>query len=147
MKGELHTVVKRPIEEVFDFLVDIRNEAAWNPRLRKIDKTSDGGIDAGTTFQGTYQGLGALHTRLTEFERPTRFSFRSTGARMNIAGTFILTRVDGDTRVDLRADFEPRGLFKLLAPLMRPVLNRQNAAAAIRLKRALEEGTARAAGR
>ena len=138
MRGELHTVVDRPIGEVFDFLADIRNEAAWNPRVVRLTKTSEGPIGAGTTFEGAYQGLGTLHTRLVDFERPTRLSFRSTGPRMGIAGTFALTAGAGGTRIDLIADLVPRSLFKLLAPLMRPVLARQNAAAADRLKRALE---------
>lgn len=135
MKGELNTVVDRPVEEVFDFLADIRNETAWNPRVVRIDKTSDGPIGAGTTFHGLYQGLGALHT----VARPTRLSFHSTGPRMGITGTFVLTAGEGGTRIALRADLEPRGFFKLLAPLMRPMLARQNAAAAVRLQRALEE--------
>ena len=145
MKGELSTVVDRPIEEVFDFLVDIRNETAWNPRVVRLTKTSDGPIGAGTTFEGVYQGLGTLRTQLVDFERPARCSFRSTGPRMGITGTFTLTSGAGGTRIDLTADLEPQGLFRLMIPLMRPVLARQNAAAAVRLKRALEGGRDRPA--
>ncbi len=138
MQGELSTVVDRPVADVFDFLADIRNEAAWNPRVVRIEKTSDGPVGAGTTFRGVYRGLGRLDTQLTAFERPARFSFRSSGPRMGITGTFLLTASAGRTRIALRAELAPRGLFKLLAPLMGPVLTRQNAAAAVRLQRALE---------
>ena len=127
MKGELHIVVNRPIEEVFNFLADIRNETAWNPRVVRLEKTSDGPIGVGTSFEGVYQGLGTLRTQLVAVERPARFSFRSTGPRMGLAGTFVLN-----------ADLTPRGPFRLLVPLMRPVLARQNASAAARLKAALE---------
>ena len=125
MKGELKCVVSRPVEEVFDFLADIRNEAAWNPRVVRIDKTSDGPISAGTTFQGQYKGIGPLHTELVEYERPRRLSFRSSGPRMRIAGTFILSAVPGESNVALNADLEPQGPFRLLAPLMAPLIKRQ----------------------
>jgi uncharacterized protein YndB with AHSA1/START domain len=138
MKGELHTVVARPVEEVFDFLADIRNETRWNPRVIRIDQTSSGPIGVGATFEGRYQGLGTLQTHLVEYERPTRLSFRSTGPRMGISGTFILAPIGTGTSIALRANLEPRGVFKLLAPLMGPVIQRQNRAAAFRLKQALE---------
>jgi carbon monoxide dehydrogenase subunit G len=138
MKGEMKCVVNRPIEEVFDFLADIRNEAAWNPRVVRIDKTSDGSIGAGTTFYGLYKGIGALRTELVEYEQPERLTFRSSGPRMLIAGQFALSAVQGRSSVTLNADLKPQGLFRLLAPLMAPVIKRQNAAAAIRLKQALD---------
>lgn len=138
MKGELRTVVNRPLEEVFDFLADIRNETAWNPRVVMIEKTSEGPIGSGTTFHGVYQGLGVLDTRLVDVERPTRFSFHSTGPRMGITGTFRLAAQGASTGIALDATFKPQGVFLLLAPLMSPLLARQNAAAGERLKQALE---------
>jgi hypothetical protein len=138
MKGRLHAVVRRPAEEVFDFLADIRNEAAWNPRIQRIEKTSSGPVGPGAAFEGQYQGLGALRTELVVYERPRRLSFRSLGPRMRLAGTFLLAPTAGGTEIALEASLEPRGLFALLAPLMGPVIQRQNAAAAVRLQRALD---------
>jgi hypothetical protein len=146
MKGELQTVVQRPVEEVFDFLADIRNETRWNPRIIRIDKTSPGPLGAGATFEGRYQGLGTLRTQLVEYERPTRLSFRSAGPRMRIAGTFMLSPVGNETSIALRANLEPQGIFKLLAPLMGPVIQRQNRAAAVRLKQALEASSGNGGG-
>ena len=138
MKGEMKCVVNRPVEEVFDFLADVRNEAAWNPRVVRIDKTSDGSIGTGTTFYGLYKGIGALRTELVAYERPERLSFRSSGPRMRIAGQFALSAVQGKSSVRLDADLKLQGLFKVLAPLMTSLIKRQNAAAAIRLEQALE---------
>jgi hypothetical protein len=45
--------------------------------------------------------------------------------------------------VVLVADLQPQGIFKLLEPLMAPVLKQQNAAAAARLKQALEDPSTR----
>jgi hypothetical protein len=140
MKGEMKCAVNRPVEEVFDFLADIRHEAAWNPRVVRIDKTSDGPIGAGTTFHGLYKGIGPLRTELVEYERPRRLSFRSGGPRMQITGTFVLSTVQGKSSVALNANLEPQGPFRFIALLMAPLIRRQNAAAATRLQEALEKG-------
>lgn len=140
MKGEMRCVVNRPVEEVFDFLADVRNEAAWNPRVVRIEKLSEGPIDTGTTFHGLYRGIGPLRTELVEYERPRRLSFRSRGPRMRIAGTFLLSVAREKSNVVLSADLEPQGPFRFIAPLMAPLIKRQNAAAAIRLERALQKG-------
>jgi polyketide cyclase/dehydrase/lipid transport protein len=140
MKGRLSCTVQRSPDEVFDFLADIRNERAWNPRVVRIDKTSSGPLAAGSRFRGRYKGLGLLDTELVEYDRPQRLGFRSTGPRMRIAGTFVLTETAGGTGIDLTADLEPQGVFRILAPLMAPVIRKQNEAAAVRLERALSQG-------
>jgi hypothetical protein len=40
MTGRLTCTVQRAPDDVFDFLADIRNERAWNPRVIRLDKTS-----------------------------------------------------------------------------------------------------------
>ncbi len=137
MQGGMRVRVARSPTETFEFLADIRNERAWNPRLVRIEKTSPGPVAAGTTFRGTYQGLGELETELVDYDPPRRLSFRSRGPRMAIHGAFALTPADGGTDVNLVATFEPRGVFRPLAPLMALVLRRQNEAAAHRLAQAL----------
>ena len=139
MQGELRVETTRALAEVFDFLADIRNEVAWNPRVVQLDKTSSGPIAAGTTFRGRYHGLGPLETELTAYERPGRLGFRSVGPRARLTGTFTLTPTQHGTSVVLVADLQPQGVFKLLEPLMAPMLKRQNAAAAARLQQALEQ--------
>ena len=42
------TLINRPIEEVFDFAVDSRNEFKWNPKVRAMTKLTDGPIGLGT---------------------------------------------------------------------------------------------------
>ena len=46
ISGEL--VINRPVEEVFDFIADERNEPRYNPRMLCADKLSPGPIGLGT---------------------------------------------------------------------------------------------------
>lgn len=48
ISGEL--VINRPVEEVFDFVADERNEPRYNPRMLRADKLSPGPIGLGTRF-------------------------------------------------------------------------------------------------
>jgi hypothetical protein len=61
---------------------------------------------------------------------------------MQIAGAFVLSPEAGRTSVALTADLQPRGVFRLVAPLMAPMIRRQNAAAAERLFQALSPAVA-----
>jgi len=36
--------IQRPIEEIFDFVADSRNEPGWLPGATRVDKTTDGPI-------------------------------------------------------------------------------------------------------
>jgi hypothetical protein len=47
--GEL--VINRPVDEVFDFVADERNEPRYNPRIRRAEKLSPGPIGGGTRFR------------------------------------------------------------------------------------------------
>ena len=138
MKGKLHCHVTRSAEDVFDFLADLRNESRWNPRVVAIEQATAGPVRVGTRFHGRYRGIGQLDTVLVECLRPSRIAFRSEGPRMEIEGAFMLTSTAGGTDVALEADLRPRGLISKIAPLMGPLVRRQNAAAAARLEAALE---------
>jgi hypothetical protein len=142
MKGKLSIEVPRSLEEVFDFLVDLRNERSWNPRILQIEKLTDGPMAAGTKFWGRYVGLGELTTELLLVERPRQFSFRSSGARMRIEGAFVVAKSNGGTRIELEAQLVPQSFFRLLAPLMAPIIHKQNQAAGERLKRVLTTAAA-----
>jgi hypothetical protein len=44
-------VINRPVEEVFDFVADQRNEPRYNPRMLRAEKISPGPIGLGTRFR------------------------------------------------------------------------------------------------
>ena len=56
MRIEAELEVARPVEEVFDYLADITNEAKWNPWANWVTKTGDGPVGPGAVFRGSYKG-------------------------------------------------------------------------------------------
>jgi hypothetical protein len=43
-------LIRRPVEQVFDFVADERNEPVYNPQMRSVEKTTSGPIGVGTLW-------------------------------------------------------------------------------------------------
>jgi carbon monoxide dehydrogenase subunit G len=122
---EKEVLVDRPAQEVFDFLADVRNEERWNPNVIAIESESDGPLLVGGMFEGLYRRGGRMRFELVEAVRPSRLVFRGGGRQMALVATLELERVGSATCVRMKAEMEPRGPLKLLAPLMRKPIERQ----------------------
>ena len=52
------TVIARPVENVFDFVADERNEPKYNPRMVRAEKVTPGPIAKGTRWLATIESRG-----------------------------------------------------------------------------------------
>jgi hypothetical protein len=87
VEGDL--VIERPVEEVFDFVADERNEPRFNPRMLRAEKTSPGPIGLGTRFRAEMRMRGrgrpvVMTVEFTAFERPRRLASSTHMATMDI---------------------------------------------------------------
>ena len=106
--------------------------------MRQLTLATPEPVAAGSIFRGDYQGLGVLMTTLTEYDRPRRLTFSSDGPRARLDGVFTVDPASDGAEVTLSAEVRPRGVLAFLVPLIEPAFQRQNSAAAARLKAALE---------
>ena len=132
------TTIARPIEEVFDYLSDPRNEPDWLPGATAVDKTSEGPVGLGSTFVGHYARAGRVALELVEFERPHRVTFRAHSKLVDFDDAVELTETDGRTLLQARMHATPRSVMRVLEPLMAGTLRRQFAANWDHLRRAVE---------
>ena len=75
IEGEL--VIKRPVDEVFDFVADERNEPRYNPRMASVELVSTGPIGVGSRFRATNRSIGRtveIVIEFTAYERPRRLT-------------------------------------------------------------------------
>jgi len=122
---EIDTVIPRPIEEVFDRLVDIDGYSNWLPESEVfVDcrKTSEGPVDVGTKYRDETR-YGVIPGEVVAFERPTKVTFENRArwhgrSLMETRPSYVLEPVDGGTRVRLLAEAELHGLFKLVRPFV-----------------------------
>jgi uncharacterized protein YndB with AHSA1/START domain len=124
MQLQSEQVIGRSPEVVFDLLADARNEVEWNNWARRVEKVSDGPVGLGTRFRANIKNMGQIEFELSEYDRPNRLQQHASQGSGESWHTYQLDAVPGGTRVSQRANFEPRGTMRFLAPLMQPMMRR-----------------------
>jgi hypothetical protein len=137
--GEI--VINRPVEEVFDFAADERNEPRYNPRMLRCEKLSPGPVGLGSRFRAemrTRPRPMEMTTEFTGYERPRWLGSTTRMSKMDIRGTLSFDPVPGGTRMRWSWELEPRGPLKLMTPLATLIGSRGERAIWTSLKRYLE---------
>ncbi|HWI43694.1 MAG TPA: SRPBCC family protein [Nocardioides sp.] len=126
---EIHRTLEldRTPEEVFSYLQDFTNTEEWDPATVRTERVSgDGGV--GTSYANTSRFLGReteLRYVVEEVERPRRLRLRGENSTVVSNDTMtIVPSASGGSRLTYRAEFEFKGVAKLVAPLLGPAFKR-----------------------
>ena len=65
-----------------------------------------------------------METTITTFNRPERLDFAVTGRAMDVAARFRFGSAGPGTELVIEFDPSPKGVMKLLFPLLKPVIRR-----------------------
>lgn len=134
-------VIHRPVEEVFDFVADERNEPRYNPRMLHVEQTSTGPVGLGTRFSAEMRSTGrtvGMTIENTGYERPRRLAVKTHLSNMDIEGNLNFDSVAEGTRMRWLWDLKPHGALRLMTPLIAPMGRRQEQTIWTNLKRVLE---------
>jgi glyoxylase-like metal-dependent hydrolase (beta-lactamase superfamily II) len=116
------TVFRRPVEEVFDFIADPRNEPSYNSVVVEADKTTPGPIGTGTRYVQRLKSLGGTRPaeiELSAYDRPRQLGWHVASTGMDVTGDeHFRSLPDGRTEVSWRWEFSPRGWLRALGPLV-----------------------------
>ena len=142
IEGEI--LIDRPVEEVFDFVADPRNEPSFNPAMTAVELLTPLPIGRGTRFRAHMGRAGMqMLVELTEFDRPHRLGSRTTSAMMETSGALTFA-ADGDgTIMSWAWQVCPKGWMRMLGPLFGPLGNRIERRIWTSMKRCLEDTAAR----
>lgn len=142
MIDQSHTVtIDRAVGEVFDFVAEPSNEPKWHFDVREVVRPTQGPIALGTTYEWIVRFLGTKTYvgEVTAFE-PNRFIEMTTLEGPVLPQlTHTFQAEDDRTIYTRRIRFEPRGLFKVMEPLIKRMPS-PNARWAENLKLVLEGG-------
>jgi len=145
------TVIERPVEEVFDFVTDARNEPRYNPRILNVEKKTAGPISRGTHFVLMSKAVGrpmAVEYEITGYERPQRMTSHTIRGLLLIDVESVETfePIADGTRMRWEWGVRPRGAVgRLMTPVLARVLTSRLEAAFANVKRVLEAEAASAA--
>ena len=132
------TMIQRPVETVYDYVMDLANDANWRT-----------GLDESGWREGEILGVGAVgYSRAGDREIEWRVETYVPGERVDWEllngpfqghGGYRFEEVEEGTQFTLVADIRPAGVYKLLGPLFSRMGRRQNQADVEKLRAILED--------
>jgi uncharacterized protein YndB with AHSA1/START domain len=140
IEGEI--LIGRPVDVVFDYVADQRNEPRYNPRMVHAEKISEGPVGRGSVFRSAVASLrrtAEMRIEYTDYERPTLLVSTATMRQANFTVRLMFEPVPGGTRMRWSEEVWPRKGFKLAAPLITWIGRRQERAIWASMKRQLED--------
>ena len=131
------TVIERPVETVFAYVIDFSNDVNWRAGEPESGLRSDQPFGLGTIG---YTRVGDVETewRVVSFVKNESADWELISGPFQGRGGYHLVPVDGGTQFTLVADVEPAGAYKLLGPLFAWVGRRRNQADVEKLRDILE---------
>lgn len=112
-----------PPATAFDLMADVRKLTEWNDGASKAEMTSAEPIGHESTFVAVNRGQ-EMKTAIVTFERPERLDFSVTGKTMDVAARFHFESVGSSTKLSIEFDPAPKGVMKLLFPVLKPLIRR-----------------------
>jgi uncharacterized protein YndB with AHSA1/START domain len=147
VEGEI--VIRRPVEEVFDYVADERHEPHFNTRMFRVELLTQEPIRVGSRFAvelTMMRRVFDMTVEFTAFERPRLLGSTSRsltrggkGRPLLTVGSLTFDPVPEGTRMRWSWRVETPGAMRLLAPLVARMGRRQERRVWSSLKRLLEE--------
>jgi hypothetical protein len=122
MQVATRTRITCPPEQVFDTLADLRNETQWNSRVSSAELLSGEPIGLGSRF-AIVNGGTQYDVTITAYDRPSRLGIEASG-KPELTIAYAFTPTSEGTDLESNFDFRPRGVLKVLFPLLGPVIRR-----------------------
>jgi uncharacterized protein YndB with AHSA1/START domain len=133
MEIERTVTVDQPVDRVFAYLSDFTTTTDWDPGTVRTERVSgEGGV--GTRYRNISKFLGReteLDYLVVEHEPDQRLALRGENATLVAHDTMTFVRRAGSgttagegTTVTYRAEFEFKGLARLVAPLLSPAFKK-----------------------
>jgi uncharacterized protein YndB with AHSA1/START domain len=135
---EAEADIRKPAEEVFDYVSDPANEPGWNIRMKRVEKLTGGPVGVGARYRMEFTQGPAAISECVRFERPGYWEH--AGGSKIISSAFsgqVVPQGDG-CHLLLRMQIRPRGPLRLALPLVRRRMQRELARDVVTIKARLE---------
>jgi dehydrogenase/reductase SDR family member 12 len=114
--------VDRALDEVFAFIGDFVNSAAWDPGVAEARNVTEGPVRVGTRYEliVVFNGRRLPVTyEVTAYEPPHRVELRGTGSTVNAVDDIRFEATPTGTRILYVADLRLKGVLRALEPFFR----------------------------
>jgi uncharacterized protein YndB with AHSA1/START domain len=137
--------IQRPVEEVFAFVTDARNNPRWQSAagLQQTQQTPEDPVGVGTRITETWRFMGRSSeatSEVTEYEPNKKYTRRLIAGTSPIAcGEYTFEPVAEGTRWTFEVTIQANGLFAIAEPLLANNLKHGMAANMATAKALLEQ--------
>ena len=142
MKFENSVIINQPVCKVFDFVTNLKNNAKWQTDIIKMEMTSEGRFELGSTYRCVNRFMGKrIETEgvITDYVPDQTCSFRISSDSVTGESNFFFEAVNGATKFTTSADLD-LGFFKLGKIIVRRQIYKQLKHDMLQLKKILENG-------
>jgi len=131
------TLIKRPVDTVFAYLIDVSNDVHWRTGITASGIRSGQSLEPGSIG---YSRVGDedFEWRVVSYIPDESVDWELLNGPFKGRGGYRLVPVDSGTQFTLVADVEPTGVYKLLGPLFTWMGRRRNQADVEKLRDILE---------
>ena len=140
---DFSALIDRPQKDVFAFVANPGNMSKWNSAVVSLEQVTPGAVGVGTKFKSVGEMMGRRiegEMQITAYEPDTKCGFQINAGPMQVNITLSFKTVGTGTKINLNAQGNPGGLFKLaegaLAGRVKSMMEENLA----RLKSVLEKG-------
>ena len=144
IEAENSAHVNARAEDVFRFISEATNEPKWHTDVTAVEPLQEGPMKVGNTYRWTFNFMGKRQGTVEviglEPNRLAQIAVRK--GPMGLTPTITL-RVEPDgtgSRFSRAVRMEPKGMSKLMGPMMRSMVPKQNAVFVQNLAKLFEQG-------
>ena len=128
-------------ERVFDYATDPRNDPAWIGGISEAELLGEPPLAKGSPVRRVASFMGRrieYVLEVAELEPGSRLAMRSVRSPFPMAVTYSFEPADGGTRMAIRVEGEPGGMYRLAGPFLPGMVRRSVAGDLRRLRGILE---------
>lgn len=120
--AEQTITINRPVNAVFDFVLDGEKNPLWRPAVIDIQRVPGKPVGVGAVFKQGLKGPGGRRIEgdyeITECKSNEIIMFQVIAGPARPTGTYRFEPIDGATRVIFTLHFDPKGLAILMGPMI-----------------------------
>ncbi|GJQ35541.1 MAG: SRPBCC family protein [Anaerolineales bacterium] len=140
---DLNALIDRPQKDVFAFVANPNNMSKWNSAVVGLEQVTPGAVGTGTKFKSIGEMMGRRiegEMQITAYEPDTKCGFQINAGPMQVNITLSFKTVGTGTKINLNAQGNPGGLFKLAEGVLAGRVKAMMEENLARLKTVLEKG-------
>jgi carbon monoxide dehydrogenase subunit G len=133
--------IERPVQEVWDYLMDSRNDAVWITNLVEVGRGGDLPVADGVEIEETFKFLGIripMTMKVTDHRPTTHSAVEMKGGPVGGRASYDLAAAGEGARLTMTLETDAHGFFKLTEPVFARMARRDVTTSLRHLKDVLE---------